>query len=109
MTVAESAPSPLVCAGRAALADGRHDPESIPCPRRSPVVPPWVNDGTGRPRPSTEADRDERARAAGWSVPPPPGKPMCPSCRKPDPELSRLARDLTRPAEADRTTTMKEN
>lgn len=98
--MAESAPLPLVCAGRAATDTGRTDPESIPCPRRSPLMPPVVNDGTGRPRPATGADRDERARAAGWSVPPPPAGPMCPSCRRPSVELSRLARDLTRPAPA---------
>ena len=34
----------------------------------------------------TEPGQREQARAAGWSV---AGPPMCPRCRRPDPEVTR--------------------
>lgn len=76
----------IVCNGRAL--DANQQPVGEPCGRTpDPPRPPTLNPVTA-------------ARAGGWRIGPP--RPdgsrdaMCPRCAKPDPELAKLLRELTR-------------
>lgn len=93
---------PLTCAGRALDRDGQpvgdpcgqtFTPRPVPAPEANPVPGGW----TVGSRPASDVERDGQARAAGWSV----GvladgrrAATCPACRKPDPDLVTLCRDL---------------
>ncbi len=76
-------PPPLICQGRPWAPDGQ--PVGDACGKRFPprhrlaygsldITKGWAT------RPETDAERDERATAAGWLVDP---IPPCPACRRP--------------------------
>lgn len=65
--------APIVCSGRPVDADNR--PVGDPCNRQHPGPA-------------------EVARAAGWRIGP-AGDAMCPRCARPDPNLTRILRELT--------------
>lgn len=85
-------PPALVCAGRPVDDHGR--PAGDPCGRTfsGESVGVWEQAAPGTVllctdlRWPTREEQAGQARAAGWSV---AGPPMCPTCRTPDPAISR--------------------
>lgn len=94
----------LVCDGRLLDRDGQ--PVGGRCGRTYRPGHVLVRYADGRfpgwgTRPATVEEAVVRARAAGWSVGERAGRlaVMCPRCRKPDPELTAMLRNLHRPAD----------
>lgn len=97
-------PDPLACGGR--LVDDTGRPHGPACttarfrakPTSDPTAPPsretgWIPGF----RPATPDERDEQARAAGWSVGVlPDGTPtaMCPRCRRPNNTAVAVGREI---------------